>query len=293
MMMVIPSKVRRRGARLKPVSGHQSRIKYMRMQITMICIDSMLLWFPGSWWPSASGPKCTCDRTYLLKITDRQSKTVFYMFWLWEHSDAVFEKSARILLSLWLQCILRNIRLQIFCLKHWNGEICLPSSQWKLSSLDVLYAGSWDSWPTILVPDLLWRRRMMTYMLRPTYGLPTRDIAACLGWSHMLWPPSYYLQGELRPTWDDHMYMLQPTWQCWNCNILWAGITSCWQCWCTAGWVAPSVFTWNTCHHHQYHHHAICIGHMPSSSLFCGSYVYAPPDELSCWTSKSSLQTAA
>ena len=185
MMMVIPSKVRRRGARLKPVSGHQSRKKYMRMQITMICIDSMLLWFPGSWWPSASGPKCTCDRTYLLKITDRQSKTVFYMFWLWEHSDAVFEKSARILLSLWLQCILRNIRLQIFCLKHWNGEICLPSSQWKLSSLDVLCASSWDSWPTILVPDLLWRRRMMTYMLRPTYGLHTRHIAAYLGWSHI------------------------------------------------------------------------------------------------------------
>ena len=64
--------------------------------------------------------------------------------------------------------------------------------------------------------------------------------------TYMLWPPSYYLQGILRPTWDDHMYMLQPTWQCWNCIILWAGITSCWQCWCTAGRVAPSVFTWNT-----------------------------------------------
>ena len=78
-----------------------------------------------------------------------------------------------------------------------------------------------------------------------------------------------YLQEILRPAWDDRicsgrlritykaywglhgmitciMYMLQPIWQCWNCNILWAGITSCWQCWCTAGWVAPSVFTWNT-----------------------------------------------
>ena len=62
----------------------------------------------------------------------------------------------------------QNIELPIELAKH----VCqVPIGNWTIWMYFALLA--WDCWPTILVPDLLWRHRMMTYV--PPNMPPTWD----------------------------------------------------------------------------------------------------------------------